>query len=144
MGVKSSRGRLNNSNRSRRGGFRRCPRALRARNRTASRVSHTRSPHDGLAHHAHLAARDRRAERELADRDLVVHDGVRKVVLATCHRADEDRDVVRLRQRGQVPREPDGLRVPGQRCPDPDRVSISIEGACGGGARGGEASTYSA
>ena len=62
----------------------------------------SRKPQRVHAAITHLAARDRRTERILAYRDLVVHDAGREVVLATRHSADEDCDVVCLRERGQV------------------------------------------
>ena len=53
--------------------------------------------HDAHVTAAHLAARYRRAQWILADRDLLIHNAVRKVILATGHRAYKDRDIVRLR-----------------------------------------------
>jgi len=60
---------------------------------------------------AELATRNASTERIVANGYLLVYNGVREVVLATCHCANEHRNGMCARERGKVLRESNCLRV---------------------------------
>lgn len=64
---------------------------------------------DNPASRSYLSTCNAGAERVIADADLLIDDVVRKVVSPTSHRTNEHREVVRLRKRRQVSRQPHGL-----------------------------------
>ena len=76
--------------------FRRYPKALPGRSKTAS---HQSRPRHGTKHNSYLAASYARTEWVVADADLLIDNVVRKVIPSTGHRADEHGDVVCLGQR---------------------------------------------
>ena len=66
--------------------------------RTAKLHASASQPTSLVAHAligTHLATRDARTQGVLADRDLFIDELIRKVIPATGHGADKDRDILR-------------------------------------------------